>query len=843
MLGGLLAATSLNQVNAQTFPISTGSGSGNLLMSTVTGGANPHAGELGRFITFDVQNDNPCPVAVTDVNMLHIGEQQFPRPSPQQPYFVSANDSSYNLYYSLTNLNGGPTPIDKANGWEFVRNSGPINTGQSNIITSIFDSISIVIPANSRARFVVHCTDTMVYYFNSTPVTTTVNGVTLISGTTNIYGGFFPGGATAASYFNVNAVTPPQTSLNFLGSVTVKQLAPNPPSADVSLKPINKCIGQDVTLKATHPKTANFGGTFTWRNSAGAILAQNTTGTHTLTNLQLSDGGKYFVTYRLCGQESAPDSIVIIMNDPPPPTVAGKFDYCLNEQFEPVTVNGTDPKWYYTPTGGSPVPVTPTINTSSPNTLFYYVSQTDQYGCESRTRTEVRFRAAAKPAPPIVNTPIYYCEEDQSEQLTAVGDTLRWYYFANGGVPTEIAPTPNTSKNDSFKYFVTQTIDGCESERSKIDVVVTFRPNGQILVDRDDICANDTITVGYYGSAFVGSQYNWALPTGATLLNDGFDQGPLEIVLDSAGLQELKLRVGQTGCLSELYIQDINVKPLPYARLSFDEDVCLAQPELIEALDYTPGLDTFIWNFAGGKTAHFTTDQGPYGVYWETEGKKGITLTMFHDGCYDWVIDTVMVHPKPNATITAEYDIWQTDENATPRRAISVTVPYAQGDVMCASDSLKVTVEQVEPGATYKWSPTRFFDTYSDRPVTYARVDFNSKIYVEVEDVYGCTNEDSLDVVTKSCCEVAVPNAFSPNGDGRNDLFRPVRNGRRQIRTFKVMNRYGQAVYESAELGGGRGWDGTFNGKPADIGTYFYLVSFECEGETVDQGGEVILVR
>src|SRR5690606_17017276 len=143
----------------------------------------------------------------------------------------------------------------------------------------------------------------------------------------------------------------------------------------------------------------------------------------------------------------------------------------------------------------------------------------------------------------------------------------------------------------------TQTIDGCESDRSLIDVVVTFKPNGLILIDKNELCAHDTLTLSYYGSADATSQYNWTLPSrGTTILNGGFDRGPLVMQLDSAGDYQVKLRVGHTGCLSDEYVENIRVNPTPFGAISAAQDVCLGQPELIESLRYTAGLDTFIWD-------------------------------------------------------------------------------------------------------------------------------------------------------------------------------------------------------------------------------------------------------
>lgn len=781
------------------------------------------------FITLEIANNNPCPIRITNIAMHHMGRWQV---TFTQPFTVtrnvSTNGATYDLYTSFTRLTGNPFPM--TNGWTKVATSDTIDTDSANVVTNIFTGLDTYVPANATIRLLISCTDTIRVPLNTAPQTVTNGNVTLVNGSgSNIFTGYFG----LASGFNATNFTG-ISSINFEGAVTVELLPPTTPIADIGLKPAIRCIGQDLLLKATHPKP---GGTFTWRDKNGVILAQNTTGTHNIPNVGHANAGRYYVSYNLCGKESLQDSVTLIISDPPAPTISGKLDYCLNEQFEYTVVNGTNPIWYYTATGGSPVPVTPTINTSTPNTLIYYVSQTDQYGCESRTRTMVRYRAAPKPEKPIVNTPVYYCEEMPAEQLTAIGDTLTWYYFPVGGVPTDIAPTPNTSVNDSFQYYVTQKIDGCESDRSRIDVVVTFRPNGQILVDKTEICAEDSIVINYYGSAFDGSQYNWSLPPrGATILNGFGDQdSTLVIRLDTPGVHKLKLTVGQTGCLSEEYEETITVRALPFGRIYAKQDVCLGQPELLEVLNYTPMLDTFMWDFAGGTTTHFATEQGPYGVFWGTDGEKIVKVTLVDEGCVSTIADTIMVHPKPNATIVGTMDVYNSDQKTF------VPVDYVEGDEMCASDSLKVTVQTVEPGATYKWTPTRFFDTYNDQPVTYARVDFSSKIYVEVEDIYGCQNKDSLAIKTKSCCEMTFPTAFSPNGDGRNDFFRPITIGRREVKLFQVFNRYGQLIYDSRQAH--KGWDGTMNGRYADMGTYFYQINFVCDKENVTQAGEVMLVR
>ena len=93
-------------------------------------------------------------------------------------------------------------------------------------------------------------------------------------------------------------------------------------------------------------------------------------------------------------------------------------------------------------------------------------------------------------------------------------------------------------------------------------------------------------------------------------------------------------------------------------------------------------------------------------------------------------------------------------------------------------------------------------------------------------------------------CLLGMPNAFTPNQDGKNDIFRPVINVLCPVRNYQlyVFNRFGQKVYGSGNFL--QGWDGTFNGQLADLGTYFYHLKFDGPGnKAYFYKGDVILIR
>ena len=767
-------------------------------------------------LTFTVTNGNNYPIILTEVSN----------------YYVSTSTLGYNyhgdgwtLWRSGTSLTGAAT-ITTAGGFSVVDHV-PTYTTAGNGPTPLFTGIEDQVPANSTVRYAIVLRDDTITMSGpngttlqsppATPKFFTANGVVLTAISPNCPSGVAP-----------NAALTVADTLGFWGGIKFESLKP----PIIKYAKYQVCLDADICIEATaDPYYQN--PTFTWykgTSSTPVFVGSKLC----LTNSQFSDSGTYRVevTGTNTSHTSNQTLVSVEVIDPPAPAVTGKFNYCLNEPFEPVTVLGGTAKWYYTETGGSPIPITPTINTSTPNTLFHYVSVTNALGCESSKRTLVKFNAAPKPAPPVVTTPIYYCEDVPAEQLRAIGDTLRWYYHEVGGVPSSIAPTPNTTKVDSFLYYVSQYIDGCESDRNKIDVVVTFRPNGQILVDKEEICENDSIVVNYYGSAFPGSGYLWSLPYGATLTNGGLNQGPLVMRLDSPGIQRITLQVGHTGCFSTLYEDFIGVKARPTGTILAKEDLCLNQSDLISMDTYTKTTDDFAWDFDGGIRTHFTTDQGPYGIHWSTPGYKTVSVTLTDSGCTSVITDTVLVHEKPDAQIVAEY----AHEGSYGRGLM-----YVEGDTICSSDSLKVQVNTLDASAKYQWTPSIYFLDNNDGPVTYARLNREDTIVLRVEDELGCHNTDSLYIPTRQCCDIFFPNAFTPNNDGHNDRFRPITIGNQEVRTFRVVNRYGQTVFETTDPV--RGWDGTLNGEPLDLGTYFYLVSFRCDGKIVDQAGEVVLIR
>jgi gliding motility-associated-like protein len=120
--------------------------------------------------------------------------------------------------------------------------------------------------------------------------------------------------------------------------------------------------------------------------------------------------------------------------------------------------------------------------------------------------------------------------------------------------------------------------------------------------------------------------------------------------------------------------------------------------------------------------------------------------------------------------------------------------------------------------------------------------------HLRVTTQYGCASEDEVRF-SVACGKGAVymPNAFTPNSDGKNDQFNIKGYGIQRVKSFRIFNRWGQMVFKKENFLPNdkySGWDGYYNGRLADAGAYVYIVEVTCnEGKPVVVKGTVVLIR
>ena len=147
-------------------------------------------------------------------------------------------------------------------------------------------------------------------------------------------------------------------------------------------------------------------------------------------------------------------------------------------------------------------------------------------------------------------------------------------------------------------------------------------------------------------------------------------------------------------------------------------------------------------------------------------------------------------------------------------------------------------------GATYSWSPAvAMSNPFIANPVVTLDATYDSVIYkVRVGDG-GCFAEDEMKVkVFKTEPDLFIPNAFTPNSDGKNDILKPLPVGIKTFDYFRIYNRWGQLLYSTTSLG--NGWDGTLQGKEQPAGTYVFMAkATDFMGKVILKKGTLVLIR
>ena len=276
-----------------------------------------------------------------------------------------------------------------------------------------------------------------------------------------------------------------------------------------------------------------------------------------------------------------------------------------------------------------------------------------------------------------------------------------------------------------------------------------------------------------------------------------------------------------TGCDSQSTLT-LKVIPNPYAEIEILplSTICVYDTIKVLAWHQSSDILSYSWNFIPAILSSTNPGIGPNWMYYTDSGTYNITLVVKNSFCAsDTIKQEVKVQRYPDASI-APFD-----------------------NNICFGDEILFRPLNPTQGIFYHWTPVQYFfeEDYISQSNATAIVDMSRVVILHAMSSYGCLSIDSVEVFAHSCCRFEMPNGFTPNEDGLNDLFRPIGN-KFKIHEFSIYNRWGQQVY-SSKLQSSKGWDGTYNGIPQDGGTYYWIADYECEGKDHIEKGDVTLIR
>lgn len=230
------------------------------------------------------------------------------------------------------------------------------------------------------------------------------------------------------------------------------------------------------------------------------------------------------------------------------------------------------------------------------------------------------------------------------------------------------------------------------------------------------------------------------------------------------------------------------------------------------------GVNSWNWQLDyNGKSA----DQNPVS-YFKTFGEKQILLSVTNGFCSDTASQTVFL----DNTLTAAFET---------------------NDIICPEDSAVFLNKSVGQITTYLWDFKNGTTSSAKSPLPQKFPITNSeKIYaiqLTVQNAAGCKSTATQNLKVLKSCYIAVPNAFTPNGDGLNDFLYPLNAFKADELRFRVYTRAGQLIFSSDTWT--HKWDGTFKGEPQDPGVYVWTLQYTLRdtGKRFFLKGSAVLIR
>lgn len=275
----------------------------------------------------------------------------------------------------------------------------------------------------------------------------------------------------------------------------------------------------------------------------------------------------------------------------------------------------------------------------------------------------------------------------------------------------------------------------------------------------------------------------------------------------------VKLKVtSKDGCIDSLTQYFSNIKPRPEAKFKADTTkICINDTIFFtdQSNGVTGAITNWFWKFGDGSTStipspnHKYTDSGTFNVQLYVQNT---------DNCFS-------------------------DTFKLPVKVLPYPVLKAGPDVtVLEGGSVILSPDYFARSGKFKWTPSLYLnDDTLARPTSRPLADILYTITLTGEG--GCTVTD--DILVKLLLKPIIPNAFTPNGDGINDTWVIAYLESYPGATVEVFDRNGHQVFRSVNYT--KNWDGTNNGKPIPVGTYYYIIDPK-NGRSI-MSGNVTIIR
>jgi len=492
-----------------------------------------------------------------------------------------------------------------------------------------------------------------------------------------------------------------------------------------------------------------------------------------------------------------------------PTQLAGQISF-----IEPKCYGGSDGEAFVSASGGTP-PYTYFWNTFSESehitglwSSLYSMTITDANNCRQYLSSSMN-----EPEPVIVTLPSSFtaCKNLVTTiTATSIGGTPPYlFHWNNGATGQQIVLTPSSVHN--FNVYVTDA-NNCISNSAYTTVNVYPDIDISLIQRLDSICPGDTVSIF--------PQIQGGKEPFTVLLNNGGVPSPFIIIPEFT--QTFTVSVRDDCGLTDQDSIHIVVMPLP--EINIEADIYKGcQPLTVHFHETTPFTgETYIWHFDDWDENNLSLAQNPIHVFDEFGIYTISLLVTSKFGCRAKLIipNMIEVYPKPEARFT-------TDKNHVSIN--SPLVSYFDNSVGAAQ---------------YCWSFGDGDSSLTQNPMHsfYDYGEFTTTLIVTSDK--QCKDTAEVLIIVEEDFTFYAPSAFSPDNDGRNDMFNVFGTGINEDDfSLMIYDRWGELIFTSDKLE--YGWDGKIKGeKVATIGTYVWMATYRDRNKNQHQkSGYVTVIR
>jgi gliding motility-associated-like protein len=397
--------------------------------------------------------------------------------------------------------------------------------------------------------------------------------------------------------------------------------------------------------------------------------------------------------------------------------------------------------------------------------------------------------------------------KDSSYVTGANSITSWWWNLGNGTNSTLQNPTAIYNKTGNINLQLTVKSDnGCVSDTVNKIANIESKPMAKFGYSLP-LCENRMVQFNDSSDIIYGSiqQWFWKFDNGFSTITQN------AATLFTSGNHQAKLLIkNANGCNSDTVAATFFIRPKPVVDFNVT-DACTNTNVSFSGLNTnSESIARWQWIFDNGMIA---TQQNVEHLY-STSGNFPVqVLAVSVAGCNADTVQKLITIYSTNAYV--------------------------------GNDTVAVVNQPIQlngsGGVNYEWFPaTGLSNAAIANPVATNSADRNYVLRAFTPS--GCESFDTIHIRIYDGPEIYVPRAFTPNGDGLNDVLKAFPAGLQQFRKFTIFNRLGQIVFTTTVAS--KGWDGTFNGKPQNQGLYIWIASATgYRGNEMSRKGTVLLVR